>query len=45
MGYFLIGYVTGVGCSIVAASIIIVLSRAYDRIKDKRNAFNNTSGR
>lgn len=41
---FLIGYISGVTTSLFAASIIIVLSKAYDRIKEKKdNAVNNTS--
>lgn len=41
---FIFGYFIGVSSSIVAASIIIVLARAYDRIKEKKdNAVNNTS--
>jgi uncharacterized transporter YbjL len=41
---FALGYFTGVLSSLVAASIIIVLSKVYDRLKEKKqNAINHSS--
>ncbi len=39
---FLLGYFVGTGVTFVAVAIVVVLARAYDRIKEKRNAVNRT---